>query len=108
VFGSGSAGIGGDGVLQLSGKPAFKDPLKQARASAALVSAELKRWTQREIWVNPVLILPGWRIDPPRIEANVIVLNEETVSEFFGSRERVYSNDQIHNICSHLDRSARS
>jgi hypothetical protein len=108
VFGSGSAGIGGDGVLQLSGKPAFKDPLKQARASAALVSGELKRWTQREIWVHPVLILPGWRIDRPKTDAKVVVANEDTVREFFGSRERVLTNDQIRDICLHLDRSARS
>jgi hypothetical protein len=108
VFGKGSAGIEANGTLQLSSNPAFKDPLKQARASAALVSAELKRWTQREIWVNPVLILPGWRIDPPKIETSVVVLNEETVSEFFKTRPEKLSTTEIREICSHLDRSARS
>lgn len=108
VFGSSVACIGSDGVLQLSGKPAFKDPLKQARGSAALVSEELKRWTQRGLWVHPVLVLPGWRIDPPKSETKVFVLTEETIPEFFRSRDRVLANEQIRDICSHLDRSARS
>jgi hypothetical protein len=108
VFGNGSAGIDANGALQLSGKPALKDPLKQARASAAQVSAELKRWTQREIWVNPVLILPGWRIGPPKIETSVVVLNEETVSEFFKTPSEKLSAAEIREICTHLDRSARS
>ncbi len=44
----------------------------------------------------------------PRIETKVVVTNEETLTEFFRSRERVFSNEQIREICSHLDRSARS
>jgi len=50
TFGNVSAGIDGSGVLQLGGNPAFKDPLKQARASAAMVSAELKRWMRYGIF----------------------------------------------------------
>jgi hypothetical protein len=95
-------------VLQLGGNPAFKDLLKQARASAAMVSAELKRWMHREIWVNPVVVLPGWRIDPPKIETGVVVLNEETIAEFFKTRPEKLKPSEIRDICSHLDRSART
>jgi hypothetical protein len=108
IFGNGLAGIDASGVLQLGGKPAFKDPLKQARASAAMVSAELKRWMQREMWVNPVVVLPGWRIDPPKIETDVAILNEETIAEFFKTRREKLNASEIRDICSHLDRSARS
>ncbi len=108
IFGSGVAGIAADGLLYLSTKPALGDPMKQARRSGALVSAEVKRWMQRELWVAPVLVLPGWRIDPPKTETKIVVTNEETLTEFFRSRERVLSNEQIREICSHLDRSARS
>ncbi|PYL88333.1 MAG: hypothetical protein DMF14_16975 [Verrucomicrobia bacterium] len=80
---------------------------KQSRAPAATVSSELKRWTRRNIWLNPVLVLPGWPIEPPRAETSVVVLNEETETEFFVSHSRVPSHDQILEICSHLDRSAR-
>ena len=107
VFGNGIAGIAPNGELHLSGKPAFKDPLKQARASAAIVSAELKRWMRRDLWVNPVVVLPGWRIDPPKIETDVVVLNEETIGEFFKTRPDKLNTPEIRDICSHLDRSAR-
>ena len=108
LFGNGSAAITAEGLLQLGGKPALNDPLKQARSSAALVSAELRRWMQRDIWVNPVLVLPGWRIDPPKVETKVVVLNEETIAEFLKTRPEKLTAPQIREICSHLDRSARS
>jgi len=108
VFGNGSAGIDANGALQLGGKPAFKDPLKQARASAAQVSAELERYLRRKVWVEPFVVLPGWRIDPPSKETDVVVLNDKTISEFFGTRPEKLSRGEIREICTHLDRSARS
>jgi len=108
VFGNGIVGIAPNSELHLSGKPALKDPLKQAGASAAMVSAELKRWMHRDMWVNPVVVLPGWRIDPPRIETGVVILNEETIAEFFKTRPEKLNSSEIRDVCSHLDRSARS
>jgi Nuclease-related domain len=108
VFGNGIAGIALNGELHLSGKPALKDPLKQARASAASVSAELKRWMRRDIWVNPVVVVPGWRIDPPKVETDVVILNEQTIAEFFKTRPEKLNTSEIREICSHLDRSART
>jgi hypothetical protein len=108
LFGNGSAGITAEGLLRLADKPALKDPLKQARGSAAIVSSELKRWMHRDTWVNPVVVLPGWRIDPPKVETDVVVLNEETIAEFFKTRPEKLNATQIREICSHLDRSARS
>src|SRR5262252_8379665 len=95
IFGNTSAGIDASGLLQIGGNPAFKDPLKQARASAAMVSAELKRWKHRDIWVNPIVVLPGWRIDPPKIETGVVVLNEETIVEFFKTRPEKLKSSEI-------------
>jgi len=108
VFGNGIAGISANGELHLSGKPALKEPLKEARSSAAIVSAELKRWMRRDIWVNPVVVLPGWRIDPPKVETDVVILNEEMIAEFFKTRPEKLNTSEIRDICSHLDRSARS
>jgi hypothetical protein len=62
---------------------------------------------RRDIWVNPVVVLPGWRIDPPKIETDVVVLNEETIGEFFKTRPDKLNTHEIRDICSHLDRSAR-
>jgi hypothetical protein len=108
VFGNGIAGIAPNGELHLSGKPALKDVLNQACCSAALISAEVKRWNAREVWVTPIVVLPGWRIDPPKCETTVAVLNEGTIAEFFKTRPEKLNSSEIREICSHLDRSARS
>lgn len=108
LFGDRTAGIAENGELHLSGKPVLKDVLRQARSSAALISAEVKRWVGRDVWVTPLVVLPGWRIDPPKSETTVTVLNEKTISEFFKTRRESLSRAQIRELWSHLDRSARS
>jgi hypothetical protein len=46
----------------------------------------------------------GFRI----AETGVVVLNDDMISAFFESRPTVLSDEQITNICSHLDQTARS
>jgi hypothetical protein len=108
IFGNRRVSFAENGLLKLSDKNVIGDPLKQARSSAAIVSEELGRHLRRKIWVEPVLILPGWQIDPPRFETDVVVLNEKTISEFFKTRPEKLRPSEIREICSHLDRSARS
>jgi hypothetical protein len=108
VFGEGRIVLTSDGALKLSGKDVIGDPLKQARASAAIVSAELERHMRRKFWVNPVVVFPGWEVDLPKSETDVVILNDKTVSDFFKSRREILTTSEIREICSHLDRSARS
>ena len=57
---------------------------------------------------TPVLIFPGWTLKSAKAETGVVVLNDRTITDFFASRPEVLSNDQITDICSHLDQVARS
>jgi Nuclease-related domain len=108
VFGNGQARVDASGELRLGGKPALKDILKQARATAAQLSSELERYLRRKVWVEPVIVLPGWKINLPECETDVVVLSDKTISEFFESRAQKLSNSEIREICSHLDRTARA
>jgi hypothetical protein len=108
IFGNGCVGVDEFGVLRLSSKPALKDPLRQATRSAANVSKILKEKMRRDFDVIPVLIFPGWTLKAAKAETGVAVLNDAMISEFFESRPAVLSDDQITNICSHLDQTARS
>jgi Nuclease-related domain len=108
VFGNGRIEVGKDGLLRLSNKEAYGDPLGQACSSATKVSKHLERCLRQNFSVQPVLVFPGWDIAMPKSESGVVLLNDGTIGEFFSSRERVLSNEQIRDICSHLDRSARS
>jgi hypothetical protein len=108
VFGNGCVGVDEFGVLRLSNKPALKDPLRQAARSAANVAKILKERVRRDFDVSPVLIFPGWTLKGAKTETGVVVLNDAMISEFFESRPNDLSDDQITNICSHLDQIARS
>jgi len=63
---------------------------------------------RRDFDVTPVLIFPGWTLKSAKAETGVVVLNDAMIFEFFESRPTVLSDDQITNICSHLDQTARS
>src|ERR1041385_7903509 len=108
IFGKGRIEVGKDGILRLSNKAAHGDPLEQARSSARKISRHLKSCMRQDFFVQPVLVFPGWEIAMLKSETGVVILNDGTIDEFFSSRERVLTNAQISEICSHLDRSARS
>jgi hypothetical protein len=108
VFGNGCVRVDEHGVLRLSNKPTIKSPLRQAAASAVSVAKILQDRMRRDFDVTPVLIFPGWTLKGAKAETGVVVLNDGMITEFFGSRPTVLSDDQITNICSHLDQTARS
>jgi hypothetical protein len=108
IFGNGRIEVGSDRVLRFSNKAAHGDPLEQARSSARKISGHLKSCIRQDLFVQPVLVFPGWEVAMPKSESGVVILNDGTIDEFFSSRERVLTNAQISDICSHLDRSARS
>ena len=107
IFGNGCVGVDESGVLRLGNKPAMKDPLRQAARSAANVGKILKERVRKELDVTPVLIFPGWTLKGAKAETGVVVLNDHMISDFFESRPTLLSDDQIANICSHLDQTAR-
>lgn len=108
IFGDGCVGVDETGVLRLGNKSAFGDPLDQARRCANQVARLLQDRTRKPHNVTPVLIFPGWTLKSAKAETGVVVLNDATVSDFFEGRPSVLSDDQITNICSHLDQEARS
>ena len=108
VFGNGCVGVDELGVLRLSNQPAIKDPLRQAARSAANIVKILKDRMRSDFDVTPVLIFPGWTLKGAKAETGVVVLNDGMITEFFESRPTVLPDDQITNICSHLDQTARS
>jgi hypothetical protein len=107
VFGNGRAEIGADGLLRLSKRAALGNPLDAVRSASRKVARRIHSDLRQEFTVEAVLVLPGWDIAMPKSESGVIVVNDGTIEEFFTSRPRILSNEQICDICSHLDRNAR-
>jgi Nuclease-related domain len=82
LFGNARAFVRNDGVLVLGDKEAIGEPLKRARNAAALVSDELERDLRRKVWVEAVLVLLGWRVEPMTHDARAAVVNEKNLPEF--------------------------
>ena len=107
IFGNGAVGVEESGILRLSNKPVFKDPLGQAAASARSVSEILQERMRQPFRVTPVLVFPGWKLRGAKKDTGVIVATDATLCDFFESQQRILSDDQITAICSHLDQVAR-
>src|SRR5439155_13984662 len=57
---------------------------------------------------GPATARQGESLKGARAETGVVVLNDAMISEFFESPPTALSDEQITNICSHLDQIARS
>jgi hypothetical protein len=68
-------------TLRLGGRPAFADPLGQARGLGARLARFLDDRGLPGVPVTPVLIFPGWRIGktPDPAERDVLVVSEKTL-----------------------------
>ncbi|MEY2486748.1 MAG: hypothetical protein QOH39_2396 [Verrucomicrobiota bacterium] len=108
IFGNGCVGVDEAGVLRLGNKAAFGDPIGQAMRCAQHVTKLLEDRTRKSHDVTPLLIFPGWTLKRAKADTGVVVLNDRSISEFFEALPRVFSDEQITWVCSHLDQIART
>jgi hypothetical protein len=67
--------------LKVDGSKSDRDPMKQARAAALDIHQILKSFTPNPIWVNPIVVFPGWSIADSRESHSLPwVLNAEDLA----------------------------
>lgn len=71
-----------DNKVLVDGQSPPRDPVRQARAIARWVADLLRESTGRDIRVRPVVVFPGWFVDPVPSGAEVWVLNEKAAAVF--------------------------
>jgi hypothetical protein len=86
---------GGGGVM-VDGRRPSRCPVRQARATAQWVRGLLAETTGKPIAVQPVVIFPGWFVEPMPRDCDVWVLNEKPAVTF------------IRNGRGHLDETTRA
>ena len=100
----GASSITYDGeTVSVNGFKPDRDPVVQAKAQARWISDLLERSTGRRIFVQPVVIYPGWFVEPLPPNAEVWVLNEKALPTFISNaRGGSLTNEDVHLLAFHL------
>ena len=97
-------------TLTVDGYTPSRDPVEQSRAIARWVARSLREGTAKDYPVKPVVVFPGWFVNPVREHggSDVWVLNPEGVPTFIGNEPERLSEEAFRGAVFHLSRIARS
>lgn len=100
----GASSVKYDGeTVSVNGFKPDHDPIVQARAQAGWLRDLLERSTGRKVFIQPVVIYPGWFVEPQPPKADVWVLNEKALPTFIGNaRGGSLTNEDVHLLAYHL------
>lgn len=87
-----------------------RDPVQQVRASARWLSELLKESTGRTFSIRPVIVFPGWYVEPTAEarSSEVWVLNPKALPSFIDHSESQLSDDDVKLAAFHLSRYIRT
>ncbi|MGE5612382.1 MAG: nuclease-related domain-containing protein, partial [Bacillota bacterium] len=74
--------------ILIDGQTPDRDPLRQAKAVARRVRDILKEQTGREVWVQPVVLFPGWYVEITVKAPEVYVANDKWFMQSFEREHR--------------------
>lgn len=99
-----------NGVLTVNGHGTERDLLKQAKAQARWVNSILRESTGKNYPVKPVIVFPGWYVEPlPKNEnRDVWVLNPKVLPSFIGNEPETLERQDVMLATYHLSRHIRT
>jgi len=100
----GASSVRYDGeTISVNGFQPDRDPVVQATAEARWLFDLLERSTGRKIFVQPVVLYPGWFVEPQPANAEVWVLNEKALPTFIrNARKGTIAVEDVHLLAYHL------
>lgn len=107
----GTPGITFDGErVTLFGRGSFSEPVTQVKAGSRWLKEILKQSTGRDFPVRPVLVFPGWFVQPT-VEARsseVWVLNPKALPAFIQNSKVCMAGEDVNMTAFHLSRYIRN
>ena len=92
----GRAEVDYDGQRVLvAGMTPERDPVVQAQASADHVAEILKRMTARDVFVRPVVLFPGWWVNPQPRGCRTWVLNPKSLRAFLANEPNRLTREDV-------------
>ena len=99
-----------DGQLKADGRVFERNPISQVRAGAQWIKKILKESTGKEFHVHPVVLFPGWFIEPMphKLSAEVWILEPKALPKFLENQPAILPAEDISLASYHLSRYVRS
>lgn len=95
--------------LLVGGQRPDRDPIVQARAQASWIHHQLKESTGKSFAVRPVIVFPGWFIDPSATRlSNLWILEPKALPAFLDHEPEQIDASDVRLASFHLSRSVRS
>jgi hypothetical protein len=95
-------------VLLVDGFKPERDPIAQAQANARWVADALRASTGKAYPVRPVVLFPGWFVEPCPRSSDVWVLEPKALPSFIENENTKIADEDLHLAVYHLSRIARA
>lgn len=89
-------------VITVGGHAMIADPVGQAKAQAYWLKDLIKKQTGKDFAVWPVVVFPGWWVDPQPHGAEAWVLNPKALPAFLGNQKPTLSDDDVEFVYARL------
>ena len=98
------------GKVRIAGKVAERDPITQVLALGDWLSDTLRESTGKVYPVKPVVVFPGWFVEPMsrEIKKKVWVLNPKALPSFISNEPRVIRQEDMRMAAFHLSQYIRA
>lgn len=105
----GDSKISYDGIhIKIDGFTPDRDPVKQAKIQKYWMESFISEYAKVKIKVRPVVIFPGWFVNPWLSDAEVWVLNEKALPSYLDNAGTNFTAEQINLISSNLENYIRN
>lgn len=96
--------------LRLNNLPENDKPIIQVTAAASWLKSMLKESTGKQFETKPVVVFPGWFVEPTSEAKNsdVWVLNPKALPTFISNSKNSLSDDEVNMAAYHLSRYVRT
>jgi hypothetical protein len=95
-------------VILVDGKPTSRDPIAQTRALSKWLQKLIQQSTGKTFYIKPVILFPGWFVEPIKNSKDLWVLNPKALPIFIDNEPETISESDLHLITYHLSRYIRT
>jgi hypothetical protein len=97
-------------TLTVDGLRPDRDPIIQARANARWVANQIKKGTGKALYVKPVVVFPGWFVNPVEEQggSDVWVLTPEGLASFIAKQPPSLDDEEFRSAVVHVAAMGRS